>query len=253
MFWPVLSSLMIQPKYTNNTKHPEISVGEIAQESRVKNCAASDINSRALQSRKYTYAATSSPDENLRDKERADQRTVCLSVGKDRLRIPRNYLSSHTSWTGGKQDFVNIEITYPYLEPFNITTRLCFKKLVSCEVQLLTLMAFPYSGDPELNSLKRIAESSTQDQRTGYTKYDIGPVNSRIELYVKQDDKINLWFTCHPSIEITSSHGICQRMSRFGSDSTISYFFPYSGIAGEERRDALLNNMLHAFVENITN
>lgn len=195
-----------------------------------------------------TFAHSS--DDRLRIRIQEEARPICLTVGKVHLRIPRNYLYSHSSWQGGNQDSVTIEVNYPGLQPFSGQTRGCFERREACSLQQLTIENSNRSSDTFFEGARPFFHNQ-EPIRTpdGYDKYEVGPRSQRVEYFTKHEHGGPLTFDCNPPTPSIGFLGLCTRFMPFLDSTIIFYRFSYADIPGEERRDARLRTLVGSFVE----
>ena len=222
---------------------------QAAPEQPVETCSDQQNQANAVDGPRDADILSHSADEELRARLLADPRPVCLSIGELRLRIPRNYLYSHSSWAGDRQEEVTLEVTYPGLQPFNEQTRACFEKGYPCPLQQITIMDSAQSSDTIFQGMRPLfSKQKSMKSLYGYDAYSVGPPDQRIEFFTKPVSSGNLTFDCFPPVPEDGFPGLCSRSMPFMLHTTVFYRFSYTSIPEQEHRDARLYELAQSFV-----
>jgi hypothetical protein len=130
--------------------------------------------------------------EALRPRPNSDNTPVEFSVGTVKYRMPRNYLITMSNWNGGPQELVTMRLSFPDLAPITEATRRCVTGPslwghLPCEyVDLRIGGSGGVTAQQAFENMKSLYRNTRPiNAPFGYEKYEIGPEESRTEVYRK--------------------------------------------------------------------
>ncbi|CAE6862284.1 hypothetical protein R75461_08046 [Paraburkholderia nemoris] len=177
-----------------------------------------------------------------------DESPVEFSLGAARYRIPRNYLSQMSDWSGGPQEYAAIRVTYPGLKPFSQETESCMRHKTPCRIYEVNLRdKFQAWEDGGANREEVEHPEWGKPGPYGFTLFTRGPENARSDFYRKIVDGKPIMFFCLP-YDVDGKRGaVCNHAAHTSSGATLFYFFDLNGLRDAVEVDEALRQLVDGF------
>jgi hypothetical protein len=161
-----------------------------------------------------------------------DTKIFTVHVGDSSYKIPRNYIREIIG------DIIVIRVTYPGFRPLTEETRSCLeKKKPSSQSSVCIPLDFRIRGPGARtglgfsraqmleNILRHNPDVRPRQDSAGYSIYDLGPDNARIEEFKREKD--DLYFHCIVGNIEEPKSAVCDDSLSLFDGNIAKFFFPY--------------------------